>query len=126
MTHRFAPLTIALLAALSALGFAPAAANDVAVLPLGRYACATPGTAAGATVIDVPDRGFTVVRGSSYITADGAGGTYLLASDMLTFTRGPLVNLRLRKTREGLWREVGQDGTSGRLRCSRVGGIAAP
>lgn len=96
------------------------AASDLRVLPQGRYTCATPGAATGPATIPVPESGFSIVRGSSYENAGGRG-TYLLASDILTFTRGPLKDVRLRKTREGLWQQIARDGEPGRLKCSRTG-----
>ena len=99
------------------------AASDLAVLPQGRYACWTAGVATGPAVTDDPARGFTIVRGSGYESAAG-GGAYLLASDLLTFTRGPFKDLRLRKSREGYWQQIARDGEFERLKCSRTG--AAP
>ncbi|HEU4820650.1 MAG TPA: hypothetical protein VFS87_05785 [Qipengyuania sp.] len=109
-------------AALFALAFAlPAqAVSDLDVLPQGQYGCWTAGSAIGPAVTDTPPT-FTIVRGSSYEAA-GGGGTYLLASDLLTFTRGPLKDMRLRRTREGFWQQIARDGELGRLKCSRRGG----
>lgn len=113
---RFAVAVMTVAAASPAL-----AASDLSVLPQGRYGCWTAGTAAGPAVIDTPPT-FTIVRGSSYRSASG-GGTYLLASDLLTFTRGPLKDTRLRRTREGFWQQIARDGELGRLKCSRQGGV---
>ncbi len=96
------------------------AAGDLGVLPLGRYGCWTAGTATGPATTEDPDRSFTVVRGSSYESAAG-GGTYLLASDLLVFTRGPLKDLRLRHNKEGFWQQIARDGELERLKCSRLG-----
>ena len=96
------------------------AASDLAVLPLGRYACWTAGSAVGPAVTGDPERSFIVLRGSSYQTAAGAG-TYLLASDLLTFTRGPLKDMRLRRNREGYWQQIARDGELQPLKCSRAG-----
>lgn len=95
------------------------AASDLSVLPLGRYGCWTAGVASGPATIDTPPT-FVIVRGSSYQSASG-GGTYLLASDLLTFTRGPLKDMRLRQAEDGLWQQVAPDGEPGRLKCSRQG-----
>lgn len=114
---RFAATALLLVALSSPL---LAAASDLRVLPQGRYTCATPGVATGPATILVPESGFSIVRGSSYENAGGRG-TYLLASDILTFTRGPLKDVRLRKTREGLWQQIARDGEPGRLKCSRTG-----
>lgn len=109
---------LALTLPLAALG-----ASDLDVLPQGRYACWTAGTATGPALTGNPERSFTIVRGSSYETATG-GGTYLLAGDILTFTRGPLKDMRLRGSREGYWQNVDREGGLQPLKCSRTG--AAP
>ena len=90
------------------------------MLPQGRYGCWTAGVATGPTVIDDPERAFTVVRGSSYQSA-GRRGTYLLASNILTFTRGPFKDFRLRWNKDGFWQQIARDGEFGRLKCSRIG-----
>lgn len=110
------------LAALAVLSVPVQAASDLDVLPQGRYGCWTAGAAVGPAVIDTPPT-FTIIRGSSY-QSDSGGGTYLLASDILTFTRGPLKDMRLRRTREGFWQQIARDGELGRLKCNRRG--AAP
>lgn len=115
--RRLAVLALALPVFASAPAFA---ASDLDVLPQGRYGCWTSGDATGPAVNAMPERSFSVVRGSSYLTMEGRG-TYLLASDILTFTRGPLKDMRLRRTREGLWQELARDGEAGRLKCNRVG-----
>ena len=102
-----------------ALALPAQAAGDLDVLPLGRYGCWTAGVATGPAVTTDPERAFTVVRGSSYESA-GGGGTYLLASDLLTFTRGPLKDLRLRRNRDGYWQQIARDGELERLKCSRI------
>ena len=99
------------------------AASDLSVLPQGRYGCWTAGVATGPPVSDNPKRSFTIVRGSSYESMAG-GGTYLLASDLLTFTRGPFKDLRLRKSKDGYWQQLARDGELEPLKCSRIG--AAP
>ena len=96
------------------------AATDLSVLPQGRYGCWTAGVATGPAVNANPERSFTIVRGSSYESMAG-GGTYLLASDMLTFTRGPFKDLRLRKSKDGYWQQVARDGEFEQLKCSRIG-----
>lgn len=106
-----------------ALPIAALGASDLSVLPPGRYSCWTAGLASGPAVTDRPERSFAIVRGSSYVSAAGRG-TYLLASDLLTFTRGPLKDQRLRRNKDGFWQEVSHDGLLGPLKCSRAG--AAP
>lgn len=96
------------------------AASDLAVLPQGRYGCWTAGTATGPALTENPERSFTIMRGSSYRNAKGSG-TYLLASDLLTFTRGPLKDMRLRRSKDGYWQQIARDGEPGALKCSRAG-----
>jgi hypothetical protein len=103
-----------------ALPFVARAASDLAVLAPGRYACWTAGVASGPAVSDRPERSFTIVRGSSYESAAGRG-TYLLAGDLLTFTRGPFKDQRLRRTKDGFWPEASRLGVLGSLKCSRAG-----
>ena len=108
-----------------ALVFSPAAASaatDLGVLPQGRYDCWTAGHAAGPAVTGDPRHRFTIVHGSSYVSAEG-GGTYLLAGDLLTFTRGPFKDIRLRRNRGGFWQQVARDGEPGRMKCSRAGAV---
>jgi hypothetical protein len=104
-----------------ALPLAAQAASDLDVLPQGRYGCWTAGSASGPAVH--PQSEFTVVRGSSY-RSEAGNGTYLLASDVLLFTRGPLRDMRFRRSKDGFWQQLSRDGELGRLKCSRTG--AAP
>ena len=103
------------------LPIAAHAATDLGVLPKARYGCWTAGSASGPAV----DRqnAFVVVRGSSY-RSDAGAGTYLLASDTLLFTRGPLKDMRFLRSNDGFWQQVSRNGELGRLKCSRTG--AAP
>jgi len=109
--------------ALFVLAFAGAAhaATDLSVLPQGRYGCWTAGSASGLAVN--PQSEFVVVRGSSYRSEAGSG-TYLLASDILLFTRGPLKDTRFKRSKDGFWQQLSRDGEMGRIKCSRIG--AAP
>lgn len=107
--------------ALLTLPAALQAASDLTVLPQGRYGCWTAGSAVGPAVN--PQSEFTVIRGSSYDSEAGRG-TYLLASDILLFTRGPLKDMRFKRSKEGFWQQLARDGELGRLKCSRAG--AAP
>lgn len=118
----FKPVRIALLVVWGLLPATSAlAATDLDVLPQGQYGCWTAGIASGPAVTNTPPT-FTIIRGSSYQSATG-GGTYLLASDLLTFTRGPLKDMRLRRDRDGFWRQIARDGEPGRLKCSRRSGV---
>lgn len=103
-----------------ALPVAAQAASDLDTLPQGRYGCWTAGSASGPAVN--PQSAFTVVRGSSYVT-EGATGTYLLANDILIFTRGPLKDMRFRRSKDGFWQQLARDGELGGLKCSRTGAV---
>lgn len=109
-----------LLLALATAPFNATLGRDLNVLPQGRYGCWTPGSAAGPAMAGDPERSFTIVRGSSYTSGAGRG-TYLLAGDLLTFTRGPFKDTRLRRNRDGFWQEIARDGELGRRKCHRLG-----
>lgn len=96
------------------------AATDLEVLEQGRYACALPGDATGPALRSMGEHDFTVTLGSSYSSAAG-DGTYLLAGDLLTFTRGPFKDESFRRTESGLWRQFDEKGGTGRLTCNRIG-----
>lgn len=100
------------------LSSAAHSATDLGVLPKGRYGCWTAGSASGPAV--EPQNEFIVVRGSSY-RSEGGDGTYLLASDTLLFTRGPLKDMRFRESKDGFWQQISREGELGRLKCSRTG-----
>lgn len=114
------PRLVLALALIAALPAPLLAASDLDVLPQGRYGCWTAGTATGPALNDDPEHSFTIVRGSSY-QAQAGGGTYLLASDLLTFTRGPLKDMRLRRHKDGFWQQIERDGDLGPMKCSRRG-----
>lgn len=96
------------------------ASSDLSVLPQGRYGCWTSGSASGPAVN--PQSSFIVLRGSSYRN-DAGKGTYLLANDTLLFTRGPLKDMRLRRSKDGFWQQISSSGEIGRLKCSRNGSV---
>ncbi len=111
-------LTFALLTGFSAL---PSAAQGrLGLLPQGEYVCALPGDASGAAWIEQAGRDFAITGASSYRTARG-GGTYLMEGKVVTFTRGPMRNVKLMLLGSGLLQEVDRDGKLGRLRCHRTG-----
>ena len=114
MKHAHLALMLALLPAVSH------ASSDLSVLPQGRYGCWTAGSASGPAVN--PQSTFTVLRGSSYRN-DAGTGTYLLANDVLLFTRGPLKDMLLRRSKDGFWQEMTSRGEIGRLKCSRTGPV---
>ena len=107
-------------AALAALSTGPlAAADNLDTLPHGRYICALPGDATGLPVREVSEHNFQITGASSYEASEGSG-TYLRVGDTITFTRGPRKDMKLRRLPSGLLQWVKEDGTLGRVRCSRV------
>lgn len=120
MKHSIMKPTLTLLC-LSAIATAPVSAQGrLDTLPTGRYICALPGDATGLPVQEMAQHNFTVTGASSYRSAEG-GGTYLRVGDTITFTRGPRKDMKLRLLGSGLLQWVNEDGTLGRIRCSRVG-----
>ncbi|MBC2650594.1 elongation factor P [Novosphingobium aerophilum] len=113
-------LALALLCPLAPAAGAPG--GPVGVLTLGRYTCELPGDALGAAWIPQPAEDFTIAYGSTYRTELGHG-TYLLTGDRLRFTAGPLKDAEYRRTGNTLLRRILPDGTPGRLRCVRRGGL---
>jgi len=92
--------------------------GPIGVLPQGRYACETGGDATGAAGVRRPEMDFSVLRGSSYRTAKGAG-LYLYTGERVVFSTGPLTGLRMRRVRENFMRFSRPDGTDGDTRCVR-------
>ena len=114
------PLIIALGLGFASLPGIALADGQLGTLEHGRYTCGTPGVATGPSVDVDPQLSFSIVGGSSYSTKNG-GGTYLLAGNLLTFTRGPFKDRRFERDKTGLWREIDKSGAYGSIRCSRVG-----
>lgn len=86
----------------------------------GTWRCALPGDAAGAAWEAVPEADFTVGPSSSYESAAGRG-TYILRGRILTFTRGPKKGERYEQVGRNTLQVLENDGTAGRLTCTRVG-----
>lgn len=93
-----------------------AAPGRLSLLPLGTYVCALPGDADGAAFVVLPEREFTIRNGSTYRAKDG-NGTYLLAGNMVTFTRGPMKNMKLIRTGTSVLQHLDDSGKPGRMRC---------
>ena len=124
MKHRallFSP-AIAIAVALVPVSAPAAPGGPIAVMPLGHYACELPGDAAGAAGIPQPANDFDVAFGSTYRTTQGQG-TYLLTGDRMVFTAGPLKGAEYHRTGNTFLRRTLPDGTPGRLRCIRQGGL---
>ncbi|WP_234026856.1 elongation factor P [Erythrobacter sp. HKB08] len=106
---------IALTAPLSAVP------GRLGTLPHGEYVCSLPGDAGGLAWQELPGKGFVVDNASSYHTDEGSG-TYLLAGDTVTFTRGPMKGMRFERISSGTLRVIEKDGEAGRMRCVRRSG----
>lgn len=107
-------------ACLGSMAANPAAQpGRLGTLPLGNYVCSLPGDAAGDAWIVLPGEGFTIENGSAYRT-DSGSGTYLLAGEMVTFTRGPLKNARYTRSGNASLQRIEADGKPGRVRCVRT------
>ncbi|MBC2668559.1 elongation factor P [Novosphingobium piscinae] len=97
--------------------------GPIGVLPLGRYACELPGDVEGPVGVREPAADFTVTYGSTYRTPAGKG-TYLLTGDRVSFTSGPIRGAHYQRTGTTFLRQTLPDGTPGRLRCVRQGGLS--
>ena len=101
----------------------PLAASDggmLATLQRGDWECALPGDAGGEAFVVVPEEGFRIGNASSYRTADGGRGIYLLRGTELVFTRGPKKDERFRVLGENSLRKLAEDGTDSKLICTRL------
>ncbi|WP_157083185.1 hypothetical protein [Novosphingobium lentum] len=106
---------------------APAAAvpgGTLGTLNLGTYFCELPGDAVTGALAR-RDETFTVVPDSSYRTADGNRGTYLLLADQLVMTTGSLAGSRYAMQSDNFLHKLDSRGTETPLRCVRFGDPAA-
>ena len=111
---------ISAIAAIAALSAVSASAGDeLGTLRQGRYICALPGDATGLPINEVPEHNFRITGASSYEAPEGRG-TYLRVGETVTFTRGPRKDMKLKLLGSGLLQWVKEDGSLGRIRCSRV------
>ena len=84
----------------------------------GEYYCELPGDATTLAGFVVPEEGFTITSGSSYMTSAG-GGSYLLIGDILTMTSGPKRGQKFSRISDNFLRKLERDGTESTLRCVR-------
>ena len=89
-------------------------------LPPGSWTCETPGDAATPPVLRAEEN-FIVVPDSSYVTADGERGTYLLLGDQVTMTSGPRKGNRFRLESAATLNKLTASGTDAALRCVKAG-----
>ena len=90
-------------------------------LQRGDWECALPGDAGGEAYVVVPEEGFRIGNASSYRSADGGRGIYLLRGTELTFTRGPKKDQRFEVLGENSLRKLEADGSPSKLICTRLG-----
>ena len=95
----------------------PAAAEQPALTP-GDYACEVPGPTLEALPVAVPAEDFAILGASTY-RAQGSVGTYLVSGEIVQFTSGPKVGLRLRRFSSAFVRVLDADGHETTVRCLR-------
>ena len=98
------------------VGAAPGGA--LGVLPIGDYACETPGDATREAGIAAPAENFTVVGAARYRSAGGSG-LYLLTGDIAVMTSGPKAGTRYLRVSDNLLRRLDDAGRETELRCIR-------
>lgn len=107
-----------LLSLLFAGSAAAAPGGPIDTIHRGEYHCEQPGDATGPAGYPVPEEGFEILSGSSYMTGKG-GGAYLLTGDLLVMTSGPKRGQRFNRLSSNFLRKLAQDGTESTLRCVR-------
>lgn len=96
--------------------------GTLGILAHGTWECALPGDAGGEAFLPVAAEGFVIGDASSYETADGGRGIYLMRGTEVVFTRGPKKDQRFRVLGEDTVQKLNADGTVSRLTCTRIGG----
>jgi len=107
---------------LVALAPAPAMAapgGALRVLLKGAWACEIGGDATSPPQ-SVPQDGFRVIADSSYRTADGRSGSYLLLGKALTMTGGPFKGRRYVLVGQGILHPLDSQGQRTGERCVRL------
>jgi len=112
---RYAALTMSLSLAVPAIA---APGGLIATLQVGNYACELPGDATGPAGVSQPERDFTIINASTYVSGTGRG-TYLLTGTLLQLTSGPRKGERFVKLSDNFLRLLGADGAQTDMRCIR-------
>ncbi|GAB4479122.1 MAG: hypothetical protein OHK0018_10320 [Erythrobacter tepidarius] len=99
----------------------PPSGGMLGTLQRGEWECALPGDAGAEAYVVVPEEGFRIGNASSYRTADGGRGIYLLRGTGLVFTRGPKKDERFELLGENTLRKLAADGSPSKLICTRLG-----
>lgn len=95
--------------------------GTLGILAHGSWECALPGDAGGAAFLPVAEESFRIGTASSYRTADGGRGIYLMRGTEVLFTRGPKKDQRFRVLGENTLRKLAPDGSDTTLICTRIG-----
>ena len=111
--------TLSVLAAGLAMPAQSIAQDRIGTLARGTYQCGLPGDAAGKAWRADLAQDFVITSASRYESKEGAG-TYLVIGKTVTFTRGPMKDMRMRRLASGILQELDGEGKLGRMRCSRV------
>ena len=109
-------VALALIAAAGTAHAAPGGA--LRVLQKGFWACETGGDATSPPR-PAPQDSFRVIADSSYVLADGTGGTYLLLGQDVVMTSGPFHARRYELVGQGMLHPVDVNGTRSDERCVR-------
>ena len=98
--------------------------GELGTLEIGKWFCEMPGDAA-APPVPVPAETFTAVPDSTYISASGVAGSYLLLGEDLVMTTGALKGHRFHLDSAATLHRIDKDGDEIDLRCVRSGDPAA-
>lgn len=98
--------------------------GELGTLEVGKWYCEIPGDAAKPAE-PVPAQTFTAVPDSTYISASGVAGSYLLLGDELVMTTGTLKGQHYRLDSAATLHRLDKDGDEEDLRCVRAGDPAA-
>lgn len=120
----FRPELFLLLLALAPLPAHAAPGGLLRTLLIGYWVCETKGDAVTAPVRILPDS-FRVIADSSYRTATGKGGTYLLLGNDLVMTTGPFKARKYILVGQGILHPIDAAGKRTTNRCVRQSSASA-
>jgi hypothetical protein len=118
------PLLTLMMAALMPTAAHAAPGGLLRTLLIGYWVCETKGDAATAPVRLLPDS-FRVIADSSYRTAAGVGGTYLLLGNDLIMTTGPFRARKYILVGQGILHPINAKGQRTSDRCVRQSSASA-
>lgn len=85
----------------------------------GDFICELPGSALTSAGIHQPAEDFSILHGSTYVTATGRG-SYLATGEQIRMTSGPKAGQRYRRVSDATLRKLSADGRDSDLRCIRT------